>query len=230
MNARPAADVIGCALPPTFLRSSSPMPRFVTIFALVLAAATGCQACGDPPPSNYPTQSLYLEDTTLGPADQLDIVVYLGGGSQKLEDVSKVYDVSADGSFSFPMIGTVEVTNRRPREIEEEIRARLADGYIVNPNVTVQVKEYKSKKISIFGEVRKAGTLAWRPAMTINEAVSDALGFTGMAKPNAVVVTRRLEDGKTEKFTVPVEQIANSRAPQFYMRPGDTIYVPRRLF
>jgi protein involved in polysaccharide export with SLBB domain len=204
------------------------MPRFA--FLIVIAVASACQACGDPPPSNYPTQSFYLEDTRLGPADQLDIVVYLGGGSQKLEDVSKIYDVSADGSISFPMIGTVVVSDRGPSDVEGEIRTRLADGYIVNPNVTVQVKEYKSKKISIFGEVRKAGTLAWRPAMTINEAVSDAHGFTGMAKPNAVVVTRRLEEGMTEKFTVPVEKIANSKAPQFYMRPGDTIYVPKRLF
>lgn len=202
------------------------MPRL----ALVLLLVTACQACGDPPPSNYPTQSYYVEDTRLGPADQLDIVVYLGGGSQKLDDVSKIYDVSADGSISFPMIGTVVVAQHSPSEVEAEIRARLADGYIVNPNVTVQVKEYKSKKISIFGEVRKPGTLNWRSAMTINEAVSEAAGFTAMARPNAVVVTRRGVENQVEKFTVPVERIANSKAPPFFMRPGDSIYVPRRLW
>lgn len=198
--------------------------------ALALAVASLGASCGDPPPSNYPIQSFYVEDTTLGPADQLDIVVYLGGGSQKLDDVSKIYDISADGSISFPMIGTVAVSNRTPSDVEREIRERLADGYIVNPNVTVQVKEYKSKKISIFGEVRKPGTLNWRSAMTINEAVSEANGFTAMAKPNAVVVTRRAAAGTTEKFTVPVEKIANSKAPPFYMRPGDSIYVPKRLW
>ncbi|MEZ4401402.1 MAG: polysaccharide biosynthesis/export family protein [Kofleriaceae bacterium] len=202
------------------------MPRLV---ALVAAVALGT-ACGDPPPSNYPTQSYFLEDNQLGPDDQLDVVVYLGGGTQKLEDVSKVYPVSADGSLSFPMIGTVNVAGRSPADVEQEIKTRLADGYIVNPNVTVQVKEYKSKKVSILGEVRKAGTLSWRPAMTISEAVSDANGFTAMAKPNAVVVTRRITDAQVEKYTVPVEKISNNRAPQFYLRPGDSVYVPKRLW
>ena len=118
------------------------MPRIVAL-ALALGLVV---ACGDPPPSKYPTQAFYVEDTRLGPDDQLDIAVYLGGGSQKLEDVSKVYPVSADGMLSFPMIGTVAANGRSPKDIEGEIRTRLADGYIVNPNVTVQVKEYKSKK------------------------------------------------------------------------------------
>jgi protein involved in polysaccharide export with SLBB domain len=203
--------------------------RSFHVYSVLLVAGL-IAGCGDPPPSNYPTQSFYVEDTRLGPDDQLDIVVYLGGGSQKLDNVSTTYPVSADGSLSFPMIGTVSVSNRSPGEIEAEIRTRLADGFIVNPNVTVQVKEYKSKKVSLLGEVRKAGTLTWRPSMTINEAVSDANGFTAMAKPNAVVVTRRTSDTNIEKFTVPVEKIANNRAPPFYLRPGDSVYVPKRLW
>lgn len=196
----------------------------------VIASLTLVAACGDPTPSKYPSQSFWAEDSGLGADDQLEITVYLGGGSAKIEDISKVYPVSADGGLSFPMIGTVPAAGRSAQDIEDEIRTRLADGYIVSPNVTVQVKEYRSKKISIFGEVRKPGTLTWRPAMTINEAISDAAGFTAMAKPNASVVTRRAAADKTEKFTVPIEKIANNQAPQFYMRPGDSIYVPKRLF
>lgn len=202
------------------------MPRSAVWSLLVVLATV---ACGDPPPSRYPTQSFYAEDTRLGPDDQLDIAVYLGGGSQKVDNVSQVYGVSADGTISFPMIGTVAVSGRAPAEVEAEIRTKLADGYIVNPNVTVQVKEYKSKKVSITGEVRKPGTLTWRPQMTINEAVSEANGFTAMAKPNAVVVTRR--DGEdTIKYTVPVERIFNNQYAQFYMRPGDSVYVPKRTW
>ncbi|MBK9034558.1 MAG: polysaccharide export protein [Myxococcales bacterium] len=203
------------------------MPRVALVLILAVSLIA---ACGDPTPSRYPTQSFYTEDTRLGPDDQLDVMVYLGGGAQKLEDVSKVYGVSADGSISFPMIGTVMVAGRSPGDVEEELRARLADGYIVNPNVTVQVKEYKSKKVSITGEVRKPGTLTWRPGMTINEAVSEANGFTAMAKPNAVVVTRRNDQDGVIKFTVPVERIFNNKYAQFYMRPGDSVYVPKRLW
>jgi polysaccharide export outer membrane protein len=203
--------------------------RLVALAALAAVVALG-GACGDPPPSNYPTQPFYVEDSSLGADDQLEITVYLGGGSTKVEDISKIYPVSADGSLSFPMIGTVEAAGRSAQDVENEIRDRLADGYIVSPNVTVQVKEYRSKKVSIFGEVRKPGTLSWRPSMSINEAISDAAGFTAMAKPNAAVVTRRIADNQTQKYTVPIEKIANNRAPQFYLRPGDSIYIPKRLF
>jgi protein involved in polysaccharide export with SLBB domain len=195
-----------------------------------LAALSLGAHCGDPTASKYPTQAFYVEDSTLGADDQLEITVYLGGGSTKIEDISKVYPLSADGSLSFPMIGTVEAMGRSTADVEQEIRTRLADGYIVSPNVTVQVKEYRSKKISIFGEVRKPGTLSWRPSMTINEAISDAAGFTAMARPNAAVVTRRGAEGSTQKYTVPIEKIANNSAPQFYLRPGDSIYIPKRLF
>jgi polysaccharide export outer membrane protein len=201
------------------------MPRRLLLIAFLVAAAA---ACGDPPPSNYPSQSLFIEDTRLGPEDQLEITVYLHGSSQKVEDISKLYPVSADGAISFPMIGTVRASDRSPAEVEHEIRTRLSDGYIVNPNVTVQVKEYKSKKVSVFGEVRKPGTLSWRPTMTISDAISDVAGFTSMARENAVVVTRRQPDGDIAKFTVPVEKIANNQAPPFYMRPGDSVYVPKR--
>jgi polysaccharide export outer membrane protein len=206
-----------------------PARALLAITAAIVAVSLGAH-CGDPRPSNYPTQPFYVEDSSLGADDQLDITVYLGGGSTKVEDISKVYAVSADGSLSFPMIGTVNAAGRTAQEVETAIRDRLADGYIVSPNVTVQVKEYRSKKISIFGEVRKPGTLAWRPSMTINEAISDAAGFTAMAKPNAAVVTRRIGEAKTEKYTVPIERIANNSAPPFYMRPGDSVYVPKRLF
>ena len=203
--------------------------RPLLVITALLAAVLG-GACGDPPASNYPTQPFFVEDATLGADDQLEITVYLGGGSSKIEDISKVYPVSADGSLSFPMIGTVQASGRTAQDLEGEIRDRLADGYIVSPNVTVQVKEYRSKKVSIFGEVRKPGTLSWRPSMTINEAVSEAAGFTQMARPNAAVVTRRIGEQATEKFTVPIEKIANNKAPPFYLRPGDSIYIPKRLY
>ena len=223
---RSAAPSVAPLPTPSYPLDRMPVRALLVVMSLLALVA----ACGDPAPSKYPTQPTVVEDSSLGPDDQLEITVYLGGGATKVEDISKVYPVSTDGALSFPMIGTVEATGRSPQSVEDEIRDRLADGYIVNPNVTVQVKEYRSKKISIFGEVRKPGTLTWRPSMTINEAVSEAAGFTNMARPNAAVVTRRAAGGKTDKFTVPIEKIANNSAPQFYMRPGDSIYIPKRLF
>src|SRR3954468_4376521 len=137
------------------------MPARAALVLLASLALATITACGDPTPSKYPTQPFYVEDSTLGADDQLDITVYLGGGSTQVEDISKIYPISADGALSFPMIGSVQAAGRTVADVEKDIRDRLADGYIVSPNVTVQVKEYRSKKISVFGEVRKPGTLSW---------------------------------------------------------------------
>ena len=189
-------------------------------FAAVLWAAV---ACGDPPPSEYPTQQVYVEDTTLGPGDLFEIRVF------QQPDMTSTYSAGSHGEISFPLIGKVQVTGKTPAQLEEEIRKRLSDGFLRDPHVSVLVKEYKSKKISVFGQVRQPGTLAYSEGMNVVEAISRAGGFTAMARKNAVTVTRQEGDRKA-KYTVPVESIARGKANNFYVRPGDTVFVPERLW
>jgi protein involved in polysaccharide export with SLBB domain len=188
---------------------------------LIAATLAGCASCADPPPSEYPSQQVYEEDTTLGPGDVFEVRVF------QQEKMSQVYSASSEGTISFPLIGEVEVTGKSPAQVETEIRDRLADGYLKDPQVSVLVKEYKSKKISVFGQVRKPGTLGFTDGMTVVEAVSQAGGFTPMARENAVTITRGEGDDK-KTYTVPVESIGKGTAKQFYIRPGDVIFVPHR--
>ncbi len=190
-------------------------------FLILAVTLNGCASCQDPKPSDYPTQQVYLEDTTLGPGDVFEVRVF------QQEKMSQIYSASAEGTISFPLIGDVTVDGKSPAQIEKEIRDRLADGYLKDPQVSVLVKEYKSKKISVFGQVRKPGTLGFTDGMTVVEAVSQAGGFTPMARENAVTITRDMDDKKTT-YTVPVEQIGKGKAAQFYIRPGDVIFVPHR--
>jgi len=61
--------------------------------------------------------------------------------------------------------------------------------------------------------------------MTIIEAISRAGGFTGMARKNAVTIMRQ-----DKKYTVPVEKIGKGKAKNFFVRPGDVVFVPERVF
>ena len=176
----------------------------------------GLVACADPKPSVYPTQKLYVEDTTAGPSDLLEIRV------ASLERVSGDYEIDATGVISFPWVGIVQASGKTPLEIQNEIQTHLADGYLRNPQVSVRFKERRSKKVSVLGEVHRSAILPFTDGMTISEAVSGAGGFTSRAWENAVKVKRG-----SEEYTVPVKAIANGSAPPFYMRPGDTVYVPR---
>jgi protein involved in polysaccharide export with SLBB domain len=221
---------------------------------LVLVALPACGLFRDPPPSHYPTQEVYAEDTTLGPRDVFQVRVF------RHDEMSGDYEVSEEGTINFPEIGLVAVEGRTPAQVEKEIQTRLADGYLVNPSVSVLVKEYKSKTISVLGQVRRPTTIAYAAGMSIVDAISQAGGFTPMARKNAVKVTR-VERGapadeapgepapapapadegasadeaapgkaRTVSFTVPVEAIANGKAEPFFLRPGDTIFVPERWY
>ncbi|KAB2911479.1 MAG: polysaccharide export protein [Kofleriaceae bacterium] len=196
------------------------MPLALRIL-LVAATLAGCASCADPPPSEYPSQQVYSEDTTLGPGDVFEVRVF------QQEQMTQIYSASAEGTISFPLIGEVVVDGKSPAQIETEIRERLADGYLKDPQVSVLVKEYKSKKISVFGQVRKPGTLSFTDGMTVVEAISQAGGFTPMARENAVTITRGTAEDK-QTYTVPVESIGKGKAQQFYIRPGDVIFVPHR--
>lgn len=195
------------------------LPR-ISLLYVVLAGLAGCS---DPPPSQYPRQQVYVEDTTLGAGDVFEVRVF------RQDDMTGTYSVSSEGTISFPLVGVVGVAGKTPAEVERELRDRLADGYLQDPQVSVLVKEYKSKKISVFGQVREPGTLTYTEGMTVVEAVAQAGGFTDMARKNAVTVTRAVGQEKT-KFTVPVEDIGEGQADNFYLRPGDVVFVPRRVW
>jgi len=176
--------------------------------------------CADPKPSVYPTQEVYVEDTTAGPTDILEIRV------AKQEQLSGDFEIDATGVISFPYVGIVASNGKTPLEIQSDIQTRLADGYLRNPQVTVRFKERRSKKIAVFGEVHRGTIIPFTDGMTITEAVSQAGGFTPRAWENAVKVKRKSAQG-TQEFTVPVKGIAAGSAPTFYMRPGDSVYVPK---
>jgi polysaccharide export outer membrane protein len=187
------------------------------------AAAVALAACGNPPPSEYPEQRVYVADTTLGAGDVFEVRVF---GQQ---DLTSTYSAGAEGTISFPLIGVVKVAGKTTAVLEAELRDRLADGFLKSPQVSILVKEYKSKKISAFGQVRKPGTLPFTEGMTIIEAISQAGGFTTMARENAVTVTR-VTDSTQKTYTVPVEAIGKGKAKQFFIRPGDIIHVPEQAW
>lgn len=191
---------------------------YLTVLLSVLVLS-----CGDPPPSKYPTQEPHTVDATFGPGDTFDVRVY------RQDDMSGTYEVSGEGTISFPLIGMVKVEGKTPAEVERAIRDRLADGYLKEPNVSVLVKELKSKSISVLGEVSKPVTLPFADGMTVIDVIAKAGGFTAMARKNAVSVTRTIE-GKKTRYTVPAGDIGSGKADNFFIRPGDVVNIPRRVW
>lgn len=190
--------------------------------AAVLVAvflSTGCHdgrsTILDAPPS--------VADNNLGVGDTFEVRVY---GEA---DLSASYKVGTDGNITFPLIGVVHVEGLDPPTAAKKIADRLADGILRNPQVSILIKEQTSKKITVLGQVSKPGVYPYLPSMTIVELITQAGGFTPLAAKNDISITR-ITQGKKETVSVPVASISEGRAKNVYVRPGDIISVPERIF
>ena len=196
--------------------------RLYLCFFLSICIVAACR-----PAPQVPVRTIAQEpvkDSTLEPGDEFDVRVF------EEEGLSQTYSIATDGSIDFPLLGNVMVAGLTPTEITNLLEKKLVEGDLLkNPHISILVKKYKSKKVSVFGEVREPGTFPYQEGMTVVEAISTAGGFTSMAKTNDTTVTR-VVDGKKIKYRVPVEEIGEGQVSNFVMSPGDIVYVPQRVF
>lgn len=190
---------------------------------LTLTLLVAMAACHDDPPVVYPTVAPF-DDTklTLGPGDKLELTIFYGAKENKA-----TYSLDATGQMDVQFIGTITARGKTAKDVQLEIRDRLADGYLKDPVVSLTVVEINSLKCSVLGQVAKSGSIRFTPGLTITEAIAQTGGFSPMARKNMVRVTRLIE-GKKETYKVPVEMIAEGKRPNFPMMPGDEVFVPER--
>ena len=178
------------------------------------------------PKTNVPVSSAPA-DYKIRPLDLVDIRVF------QEEDLTMTNKVSQAGTLTFPLIGSVKVSGLRVQEAEQLITDKLKDGYIRNPQVTILVKEYAARRVSVLGEVKKPGTVEIPPeeALTLLQAVAYAGGFQNVAKTDEVIV-RRMIDGKETKTKVNATRLMRADAAEtdYPLEPGDIVYVPTRFF
>lgn len=187
--------------------------------------ALGTPACRDNPPVVYPSIAP-LDETklTLGPGDKLELTIFAGSRENKA-----TYTLDASGQMEVQFIGAVHAGGKVVNDVKTEIVQRLKDGYINDPIVSLTVVEVNSRKLSVFGQVARSGTIRFTPGMTIIEAIAQSGGFSPMARKNMVRVTRTLE-GRKETYKLPVEMIGEGQRPNFQMMPGDEVFVPERAW
>ncbi len=153
-------------------------------------------------------------DYILGPEDVLEITVW------SHDDLRRELPISLEGQITFPLIGEVKAGGRTTQQLEKDIAGKLADGYIVNPQVTITVSEYRSQKFFIMGEVQKPGKYDLAPGTTILMAISIGGGLTEKAAPKRITITRE-NGGMKKKFRATMETL---------VQPGDAIIIPESFF
>ncbi|MBV9948176.1 MAG: SLBB domain-containing protein [Myxococcales bacterium] len=96
--------------------------------------------------------------------------------------------------------------------------------------MTLIVKQYYSKRISIVGAVNKPGSLPWSEGMKLVDAISLAGGMTSLADGDHVRITRLVGTGRTMSAMVSVDDITDGKLGDVPLQAGDTIKVDQRVF
>ena len=179
-------------------------------FACSLAAVSLLAACAM-------TEPLMVEEPVpvqilLDSGDQLQITVL------EQADLTGAYTVDDIGAITMPLIGTINARGRTPQGLASAIESALQQGFLRNPDVTVQVSQYRP--IFVLGEVGNPGQYGYIAGLTAQQAVALAGGFTARANQNIVDVVRR---SGLESYELRLQL-----SDQVF--PGDTLTVRQRLF
>jgi polysaccharide export outer membrane protein len=154
----------------------------------------------------------YINDYRIGGGDQLRVTVF------GQEDLTGEYNVDSAGRISMPLLSQVSVGGLSIGETESLLEARLLDGYLRNPSVSVEVLTFRP--FFVLGEVTNAGQYPYINGMTVQNAIALGGGYSERADTGEVIVTRQGSNGP----------ITMRLAPTDVLLPGDTIYVRERWF
>lgn len=132
-------------------------------------------------------------------------------------DLTNTYSVDQSGYVAFPLVGAVPARGRTVQQLEAQIAQGLKNGFVRNPDVSVEVDQYRS--IFVMGEVGSAGQYAYAPGMTVQNAIAAAGGFNARAYQANADITRKINGRVIGRVLISDPLL-----------PGDTVFVRERLF
>jgi polysaccharide export outer membrane protein len=196
------------------------MKKLVFTLTLILVATL---SWGQSPSAQdaQAARDVFVKAYRIGAGDLLEIKVF------ELEALSQVVRVSEDGSITLPLLGRVEVEGLTQDGVASKLAGLLAAKYVKNPQVTVFIKEYKSKQVAVIGAVEKPGSYELIGRKNLLQMVSAAGGFTDQATDEIYILR---EDGTGSAVTIPIDLkdllVNGNQALNIPIEPNDVINVP----
>jgi len=165
---------------------------------------------------------LSARDYVVGEGDVIEINVYDN------DDLNKTVRISSEGTISMPLIGTIRAAGLTVSGLSKRVTDLYADGYLVNPQVTVFIKEFRSKTATVLGEVNRGGLHEIQGNVRFLEVISKAGGFRPSAG-NTVIVKRKGLNGKTEIIKIDLKQLVQEgdSSQDILIKDGDSIFVKK---
>ncbi len=138
--------------------------------------------------------------------------------------------IRPDGKVSFPKHGDILAAGKTTEQLAAELETAFKETLgLREPRVYVAANRFDSKNVTILGEVRRPGRYAYTGQMRVADVLGLAIDADAIrSAPNQTLLFREI-DGKTKVYHVNLKDFfaKNRFETNFYVRPGDVIYVPR---
>jgi polysaccharide biosynthesis/export protein len=214
------------------------MQRMMTSLAAVLvlcltgnlgASAQAPSRSGTPQPGGSAVPATNLTTTpvaqlpadyVIGSDDLLSIVFW------KDRDLSAEVLVRPDGRISLPLLNDVQAAGLTPEQLKERLEA-AAGAYIEDPTATVVVREIKSRKVFITGQIFKPGSYSLTTPTTVLQLIAVAGGLQEYADASHILILRP-EGGRSRMLRFNYKDASKGKNLQqnVELKPGDTVIVP----
>lgn len=166
-----------------------------------------------------PANTFGGSEQPLSPDDVLEVDVF------QVDNLDRTVQVDAAGRISLPLIGAVTAQGKTVRQLEQEIESRYGGQYLQSPEVTIFVKESSGQRVTIDGEVARAGLYPVSSNATLLDAIALAGGMREVADASKIYVYRDAPDGTKLVANYDVKQIRNGKARNPRIFGGDIVIV-----
>jgi polysaccharide export outer membrane protein len=186
------------------------MLRSGVVCFLVLAAAAGF---AQEPPGDY----------RIGSKDLLEIRVL------EISELNVERRVADSGAIDLPLLGQVNIAGKTAVEIQQQLESLLRAKYVNRANVSVIVKEFANKPVSIVGAVVRPGSLNISGRWYLLQAISAAGGLDATAGKK-IYVLRRGDNGLSDVLEIQRDDLLQGASPMWNVPifAGDVVNIPAR--
>ena len=159
------------------------------------------------------------KDYVIGVEDVLNVVFW------KDKELSAEVVVRPDGKISLPMLNDVPAAGMTPEQLAAAVQ-QAAAKFVRDPGATVIVKEIRSRKVYVIGEVAKPETFPLANEMNVIQIIAEAGGFLETANKGDVVVVRN-ENGQERRYKLNYGEVVRGKnvGQNIRLLPGDTILI-----
>lgn len=159
-------------------------------------------------------------DYRIGTSDLIAIKVF------QAEELNQKVRVDPRGNISLPLIGSIRAEGLSQYSLETQIANRLKEKYLQNPQVSVSIEEFTSQRVTVEGEVQKAGVFPIQGEITLLQALALAGGPSNLADPSKIVLFRK-KGNQVKAYNLNLDKIRSGKAQDPYIRNDDRIIAHR---